>query len=414
MLNISERLPYEQMALRLGICRKLCLEHIPQAGGILIFSALNIYYFTGTLANGVLYIPLEGEPVLMIRNKFGDKIERIITRAMAESPLKQIHSFTEYTEISDICKNCGLGLSPIVAAEMNGLNWNDSKLLQTALPKLKFVAGDKIAISCREIKSEWELNKMRLAGQRHNDVLYRLVPELIHVGMNEKEISIIVFNEFFKQGHSGMNRMGNFGEDCFLGHISVGENGNYPSHFNGPLGLKGVHPASPFMGNMASIWEKNSILAIDAGFVLEGYHTDKTQVYWSGTAGSLPDPLKKAQDICLEIQNYAALALKSGAIPSQIWHNSCLMAKNLGMEDGFMGIGDNKVKFLGHGIGLVIDESPVLADRFNSPLMQGMVLAIEPKIGIAGYGMLGLENTFEVTEQGGKSLTGDEFNIIFI
>lgn len=406
MINVSECLPYEQVIIRINRCRELCSEYIPQASGILVFSRLNIYYFTGTWANGVLYIPLNGEPVLMIREN--------MERAMAESPLKQIFLFTEYAEILGICKDCSVGLGSIVGAEMNGLSWNDSKRLQDSLKDFIFVAGDKIPLSCREIKSEWELNKMRLAGQRHNNVLYNLLPQLIHAGMNEREISIVIFNEFFKQGHSGMNRMGNFGEGCFLGHIAAGENGNYPSHFNGPLGLKGVHPASPFMGNRDSIWQKNSVLSVDAGFVLEGYHTDKTQVYWSGRASDLPDKVKKAQDVCIEIQNYAANALRSGAIPSQIWNESCIMAKNCDMEEGYMGLGQNKVKFLGHGIGLVIDESPVLADRFDSPLMEGMVMAIEPKIGIEGYGMVGLENTFEITEQGGKSITGNAFNIIFI
>ena len=77
-----------------------------------------------------------------------------------------------------------------------------------------------------------------------------------------------------------------------------------------------------------------------------------------------------------------------------------------------MGLGRNKVSFVGHGIGLAIDEYPAVAKGFDLPLEEGAVLAIEPKIGLPGVGMVGVENTFLVTPQGGKSLTGEDLGII--
>jgi len=65
------------------------------------------------------------------------------------------------------------------------------------------------------------------------------------------------------------------------------------------------------------------------------------------------------------------------------------------------------VKFPGHGIGLVIDEVPVIAEKFKDPLEENMTLAIEPKKGIQGVGMVGVENTFIVTKKGGKCITGE-------
>jgi len=76
-------------------------------------------------------------------------------------------------------------------------------------------------------------------------------------------------------------------------------------------------------------------------------------------------------------------------------------------HQNFMGFGKRKVKFLGHGIGLQVDEMPVIAEGFNEPLKEGMVLALEPKKGIENVGMVGIENTFIVTGQGGKCITGD-------
>ena len=79
-----------------------------------------------------------------------------------------------------------------------------------------------------------------------------------------------------------------------------------------------------------------------------------------------------------------------------------------------MGLGDNRVPFLGHGIGLTIDERPVVANGFDRPLEEGMTLALEPKIGIPGFGMVGLENTFEVGPEGGRCLTGGDTGILFL
>jgi Xaa-Pro aminopeptidase len=81
---------------------------------------------------------------------------------------------------------------------------------------------------------------------------------------------------------------------------------------------------------------------------------------------------------------------------------------------GFMGLGNNKVHFVGHGIGLAIDEYPVIAEGFELPLEEGMVLAVEPKVGISEVGMVGTENTFEVTANGGKAITGNNYEIITI
>jgi Xaa-Pro aminopeptidase len=198
----------------------------------------------------------------------------------------------------------------------------------------------------------------------------------------------------------------------FLGHISVGDSANYPSVFNGPVGLRGVHPATPHMGSAEVKWMAGQPLIIDNGFNLAGYMTDKTQVYWLGPKKNLPVQVEKAHNFCIELQSRIAQLLRPGTAPSEIW-NHCLAAVAASeWQEGFMGFGKNKVFFAGHGIGLAIDEYPVLTKGFDLPLEEGMTLAVEPKIAIPGLGMVGVENTFEVTAGGGKSLTGEEFDII--
>ncbi len=415
ILSSSEILPVTEMHRRHEACRTVCQKLYPQAQGMLFFSRLALYYLSGSYADGIFWLPQDGtenDALLLLRQHNPIYAQNILARCRAESPLKHIDTFTRLSELPTLCQEYTLPLGDTLAVEMNQVSWQLAQDLQHALPQYHFLNGEAIFLQARAKKSLWELNKMRIAGARHHEALYNLIPKAIAPGMSEKDIAHISWEIFFQLGHSGINRLGNFGEECFLGHIAAGDNGNYPSHFNGPLGLKGEHPALPYMGHAQSIWQKNQILAMDIGYMLEGYHTDKTQVYFSGK--NIPDAIRKAHDACIDIQQRAAEQLKPGVIAAEIWHDAVERAKKWGISQGFMGFGSNKVPFLGHGIGLVIDEYPVLAARFDVPLQEHMTLAIEPKVGLPGLGMVGVENTFVVTPQGGASLSGEQFDIIKI
>ncbi|MFV0421021.1 M24 family metallopeptidase [Oleidesulfovibrio sp.] len=402
----AERMPEQELALRYARLRTIMQQQAPQVSGMLIFSRLNIYYLTGTLGNGVLWLPVEGEPVLLLR--------RGLERAAAESPLKHILSFRSFSDVIPSCCDAGSPLGRVVGVEQSGLTWQLGSMLQTRLKDVEFVAADGCLAACRSVKTEWELRKMRLSGARHHEGLYHRLPKLLHHGMTERAIAHAGWQTFFSLGHSGIMRMNAAGEEIFLGHVCAGESGNYPGHFNGPLGLVGEHPATPVMGYAGRVWKKGQVLSCDIAFCLEGYHTDKTQIYYSGSSSSIPDVVRRAHDACIEIQQRTAEALKPGAIPSKLYAHSLELAEKAGFGEGFMGLGNRKVVFLGHGIGLAIDDQPVLAKRFDAPVEAGMVFAVEPKISIAGVGMVGVENTFEVTAKGSRCLTGDAYDIVCV
>ncbi len=405
-LQRIEMLPKDEMNRRHELCRTLCRDLSPDASGLLVFSRLNIYYLTGTLGDGLFWLPMQGEPILFVR--------RAVPRTHVESPLHNVKLFDTFEDIIEHCTEYDVKLGPKIAVEMGAVPWDMATAIQKSFVGHSFINGDTVLAKARSRKSLWELNKMCIAGERHHKALYEILPQYFKVGMSEYEVARLSWDVFFELGHGGINRMGNFGEECFLGHIAAGDNGNYPSHFNGPLGLMGEHPSAPYMGNANIIWNKGELLALDIGFTLEGYHTDKTQVYFAGKAKDMPDNVRRAHDACIEIQARASEALKVGAIPSAIWADAVKRAEQLGISEGFMGLNLNKVPFLGHGIGLVIDEYPVLANRFDEPLQEHMTIAIEPKVGLPGIGMVGVENTFVVTPEGGKSITGQDFEIICV
>jgi Xaa-Pro aminopeptidase len=212
-------------------------------------------------------------------------------------------------------------------------------------------------------------------------------------------------------GHTGLGRLAALNAEFFTGVISFGESGNYPTASVGPDGLVGLCPAFPFLGGARRL-EKGEIAFVDTGFAYQGYFTDATRIF---TLGPPPQLAADAHKICLDIQEAVRRRLQPGAIPSEIFNDvyqAEVVSRNF--EEDFMGFGSNQVLFLGHGIGLVVDEFPVIARRIDAPLQENMVIAVEPKKGLAGIGLVGVENTFLVTEQGGEKLTpgSDEIAVV--
>ena len=404
MFEAIARIPEAELARRQDAVRTHLADVAPGAGGLLVFSRLNIYYLTGTYGQGVLWLPLTGAPVLLIRKG--------VNRARLEAGGCTVLPYKSYSELPGLCAGAGSPFTRTLAAVMSGLTWQLGLMLANKLKDYEIVSGDHAVALAKMVKSEYELEILRRCGAKHHLCLYDLLPKKMHPGMTEREIAHLAWETFFSEGHMGILRMQAHGEEAFLGHVSAGDSGNYPSGFNGPLGLRGEHPASALMGNANKIWEPGEPLMLDIGFQLEGYHTDKTQAYFAGSADSIPDEVRKAHDFCMELQDWMCAAAKPGVTPEELYLHCLDQAARRGFAEGFMGLDENQVPFVGHGIGLTIDEFPPLAKGFTLPLQQGMVLALEPKQSIRGVAMVGVENTFEITADGCRSISGDRYDMI--
>lgn len=170
-----------------------------------------------------------------------------------------------------------------------------------------------------------------------------------------------------------------------------------------------MSPAVPMNGSPDHRLRKGDLIYIDTGCGVGGYHTDKTMTYIFGR--SIPDAAIEAHQQCVDIMNKVASMLSPGAVPSFIY-NEVISSLSPAFLENFMGYGKGAVKFIGHGVGLTIDEPPVIANGFNEPVREGMVFAVEPKKGIPDIGLVGTENTYIVTSQGGISITGDNPGLI--
>ncbi|MCL1940217.1 MAG: Xaa-Pro peptidase family protein [Desulfovibrionaceae bacterium] len=406
MFEVTEQIPLEELTLRRERClRRLAAQH-PEAGGLLVFSRPAIYYFTGLMIAGVLWLPREGQPLLMVRKG--------LERAALDSPHTATVLYRSYTELVSLASEHGAPFTPVIAAEQNSLPWSLADTLQRRLPGVSFVSGDTALSRARAVKTPFELDIMREGGRRHAKGMEEMLPQRISPGMTELEVALEAMAVFFSLGSLGISRLNAFGEELYLGKVSIGNDGNYPSAFNGPLGGKGAHPSLPNLGSPDTVWKEGSTLIADVGFNHKGYLSDKTLCYFAGNKGDIPPKVQKAHDVCMAIEQAVAERLKPGVLPHELYSLAVDMAGKAGFADGFMGAGANQVSFLGHGIGLCVDEWPVLAPRFANPLETGMVVAVEPKIGLHGIAMIGSENIWEVTESGGCCLSGGIRDIICI
>ncbi len=362
-----------------------------------IFSKINQYYFTGTMQDGMLIIPRDSDATFWVRKS--------LERATFESSFSQIKSMNSFRDAAKSINK----LPDTVYLETEVVPLALYGRFQKHFPFKNVKPVDPSIAVVRAVKSEYELQLIRNAGKIHQHVLEDMVPEMLVEGMSEADLAVELFKVMVEEGHQGITRFGMFDTEIVLGHICFGESSIYPSYFNGASGNYGIGPAAPILGSRERKLNKGDLVYIDIGCGVDGYNTDKTVTYMFGR--SLPQYAIDIHNKCVDTQNKIAAMLKPGAVPSQIYND---IISNLDSDflQNFMGYGNRRVKFLGHGIGLLIDELPVIADKFNDPLQEGMVFAIEPKHGIKDIGMVGIENTFVVTANGGECITGDNPGLI--
>ena len=385
------KVPLSELESRLEKLRAIMDAQNPDWEMAALFSKINLYYLTGTMQEGMLLIPRYSEAVLWVRRSY--------ERAVNESFFPRIKPMDSFKDAASAYPK----MPASVHIETEFIPIAFLQRFQKHFPIRNILSLDFQIATGRAVKSTFELDLMKRSGELHRRILEDWVPRILHEGMSEVDLAGALYAEMLRTGHHGVARFGMFDTEVILGHIAFGVSSLYPTSFNGPGGNYGMGPAVPGLGNRKTILHKGDLVFIDIGFGIEGYHTDKTLTY---IFGKEPEhAVAVEQQVCVDIQDRIAEQLKPGAIPSAIYENimNCLSPDFL---KNFMGFGNRQVKFLGHGIGLVIDEIPVIARGFDTPLQENMVLAVEPKKGIENFGMIGIENTFIVTPRGGQCITG--------
>ncbi|MHB8984250.1 MAG: M24 family metallopeptidase, partial [Carboxydocellales bacterium] len=298
-----------------------------------------------------------------------------------------------------------LPLPKTLGFELDVLPVNNYLQYAKIFPESTLVDVSGLIKQLRLIKSTYELNLLRDTA-KIMDRVHQQIPGVIKQGMTELELSSIVEAMARREGHEGFIRMRAFNQELYYGHLLSGANAAVPSFFDGPTGGLGLSAAYPHSASNRVI-ENNCPIIIDYAGVKNGYIIDLTRVY---SIGELPEQLIRAFDGTLLIQKEVIKAVKPGVNCGDLYELALSKAIDLGYGDNFMGFAPSQAKFVGHGVGLELDEMPVMAKGANTKLATGMVIAIEPKFVFPGVGVVGIENTFVVNENGSERLTtvGDD------
>jgi Xaa-Pro aminopeptidase len=367
--------------------------------GALLFQNVDIFYFSGTLQSSILFIPTEGDPILMVQKGF--------QRAEEESPLKNILAVNGKSRMPRTLHDFGVQRIERVGLEMDVLPAHLYLWLVNSLPQSRFLDVSDLIRKQRMIKSPFETEQIRKAAAILHQG-YMEVQQFIKEGVSELEIDGRLAFIARREGHMGILRMRGWNQEMTHAHVLSGDSGSVVTFLNSPHGGSGNTPAMAQGASFRQI-RKNEPIGIDYGVGINGYLADQFRTF---VIGELPPDLEKAHQCSKEIHDLFLREAKAGIACAELYVRAKDLASRAGLGDYFMGHGEGQVRFIGHGVGLEIDEFPVIAPNFEEELAEGMVLAFEPKFVFPGKGVVGLEDDYVVTSSGVERITLTEQELI--
>jgi Xaa-Pro aminopeptidase len=354
--------------------------------GALLLNAVDVLYLAGTRQNGALFVPATGAPVLLVRKS--------AVRARAESAV-EVRPFPASSDLA-----AALGAKGPVAVALDAVPAATVEWWRRQLPDAELVDGGALLREQRSVKSEAELATMREGARRICGVFAEL-PSFLRPGMRELDVSAEVEYRLRRAGNEGVPRLRAFNAELFVGLAVAGDGAAAPGYFDGPVVGAGLSPAYPQGASLRTVRPGEPVL-VDFTAVHGGYVVDMTRV---AVCGALDPALARAFDVACAIQDELARNLRPGVPCVELWEHARGIAEQARLGDFFMGPPGDQARFVGHGVGLELDELPVLAPRVKATLRAGQTVALEPKFVFPGAGAVGIENTFAVREGGGEKLT---------
>ncbi|HET6314449.1 MAG TPA: Xaa-Pro peptidase family protein [Chloroflexia bacterium] len=368
--------------------------------GVLATQNADVFYLSGIVQQAQVYLPVAGRPLLMVRKHF-DRAR--ITTELDESQVVGVRSLRELPALLE-----SVGARPRrLGLELDTLPYNTYQAYAKALSPLEadLVDASMLFRQVRAIKSEFELDQIRTAA-RVADVGIRAASEAAVEGMAEVELAAIIEAATRVAGHSGILRMRFFGQEMHMGHVLAGNAGGVASFMNSPTGGYGVGPWAPYGASRRPI-RRGEPVFIDYTGEWGGYIADQTRML---SIGPLSHFWQDVYVAMVDVEAYVAANARPGMTSGELFSLAEERAGHLGYADYFMGPPEaesagQKVPFIGHGVGLELDEWPPLQRGTDAVLQAGMVLALEPKLIYPNRGAVGIEDTYVLTDQGLSPLT---------
>ncbi|PKN65993.1 MAG: aminopeptidase P family protein [Deltaproteobacteria bacterium HGW-Deltaproteobacteria-15] len=385
----DQKVPKTEIERRVSLLRSYLMEK--QLDGAFLLQNVDIFYFSGTIQSSVLFIPCKGDPILMV--------QKSLQRAKEESPLDRIVPLGAKGEIAALLQKAGISPPANAGLEMDVVPASIYFEYAGMFPNCRFADISGGIRLLRMIKTPYEVDQIRKAA-RILDKGFSEVRTIIREGMTELEVDGHLSLIARREGHMGVLRMRGWNQEMTYAHVLSGESGSVTSFLNSAHGGSGNTPAAQGAGFRKI--GRNEPIGIDYGVGVNGYVGDEFRTL---VIGDLSEELKEAHHCAVEILQALAHAAKPGILCSYLYHLAESMAEKAGFRPFFEGHGEGQVNFLGHGIGLEIDELPVISPWSKASLQEGMVIAIEPKFVFPGKGLVGIEDDYLVTSSGLERLT---------
>lgn len=366
-----------------------------QVDACIISSPVNLYYLNGYIFDGYMYILPDREPILFVKRPVNLQAENVEFIRKPE-------------QLPELLEKRNLTVPKRILLENDVLSYNAVSRFQKALhmPEMKSVSAFMRQI--RSVKSESELQQLRKSALSHAKV-YQQIPSLYKPGMTDLDLQIEIEYVMRREGSIGAFR--SFGEnmDIYMGSLLAGNNAEAASPFDFALGGRGIDPLLP-LGSANKLLKPGTTVMIDMAGNYTPYLSDMTRTF---SVGEIPEIAHRAHQLSIRMHQEFMTFVKPGVACSDVYERAMEMVVENNMEEYFMGT-TQQAKFIGHGVGLEINEPPVFAPRSREVLQTSMAIALEPKFVLPGIGAVGIENTYFVTETGIETVTICEEKIIVL
>lgn len=374
-----------ELSLRFGKIQKGLKESGSDA--ILIGSNANLYYTSLKFFRGYVYVPAEGNPIWFVIRP--DTIEEESDVARIRKP-EQIQEWLE---------GHGYGTPRTLELEYSELTYSDVERLAKAFPYSEKRDGTATLRNARIAKTDWEIERMREDGV-HQAEAYRRFSKVYREDMTDVEFQIELERILRLEGCLGFSRTSGNLMEINLGSVLAGDNADVPTPYDFAMGGAGTDDALP-VGADGTTMKPGTTVMVDMNGAFNGYQTDMTRVW---KIEEIPDLAMKAHECSRHILRVLEKEGKPGVKCADLYLRAASIAEDAGLKDYFMGH-RQKAPFIGHGVGIQLNEAPVLTPRSRDLLVENMTLAIEPKFVIPHVGAVGVENTYVVTKEGLENLT---------
>ena len=356
------------------------------ADGLLLTCVSNIIYTTGTVFNGYYYLPLKGEPIHFVKKA-------------GVWEFKNTEYLRKPEQIPELLSAKGIEAPSKLLIEDAQVTYAEVVRLQAVFPNTIFLPASNLMREIRSVKTPYEVSLIKESADKASKV-FKSIPSIYEKGMTDTELGIEIEYLLRSSGHLGYIRMFSRYFEGNGNALSSGSNATAPSPYDYAIGGAGENKTMP-IGAIGAVMYEGTTVLVDFATNFDGYITDTSRTYSIGRA---PDNAIAAHEAALEIQDMIITQTKPGALCGDIYEEAVKMADESGFGEYFMGY-KQKSKFVGHGVGIELDELPVLSYKSKAVIKEGMILAIEPKFTLPGIGAVGVENTCVVRHDGLEKLT---------